>query len=237
MAQYRIAVVDDSEEEANTLQAHILKYFAATEDSCTLEIFHGGYSFLDGPTVGYDLIFLDVEMPGLDGLQTAKEIRMKDEEVCLVFITHFAKYAVSGYEMQAFDYMVKPLAYRDFEFKMQRILRTLKRKQGSSVYVKINREILRFDLKEVCYLEQRNHDLYWHLTEKRVYKVKRPLKDAEKELAGGTFLRCNSCYLVNLRHITALRGNIFVVDGEEIIISRAHKKECERAFIDYIGNI
>lgn len=234
MSVCRIGVVDDETDEVENLRTQIVRYFSQTDETCDVEVFDSGISFIEKFTPKYDCIFLDVQMKPLDGMATAKEIRLRDEKVLLVFVTHFDKFAVMGYEVGAFDYIIKPVRYRDFECKLTRIMRALKKNRSRYIYLKIEREMLKVDEDDIEYIEVSNHYLKYHLTD-RSYEMKKTLKAAEEEL-GDSFIKCNSCFLVNMKHIKAYKDGAFMMTcGDSVLISRKRKKECLKAFAGYIG--
>ncbi|MBQ8080701.1 MAG: response regulator transcription factor [Clostridia bacterium] len=234
MSKLRIAVLDDTQQELLELTAMLERSLNELEIPHEIESFQESGRFLENFTPRFDIIFLDVEMKPMDGMEVAKEIRLHDDQAVLIFATHYAKYAVSSYAVSAFDYLVKPIRYEDFCVKMRRVMRYLERNRGHYLYLRVNREIRKLNTDDIFYLEQRNHDLFYHM-ERETLKVKKTMKSAEEELAECHFLRCNACYLVNMRHITALKGDCFVVAGDSIPISRNRRKESLQTFAGYMG--
>ena len=115
---YKVAIVEDDPQSRETAAALLRRYAQEHALSFELTSFPDGAAIADGYRPLYDIIFLDIEMPHLDGMKTAHLIREKDEHVVLVFITNVARYAVKGYEVQAMDYILKPLSYDSFSPKM-----------------------------------------------------------------------------------------------------------------------
>ncbi|MDK6250277.1 response regulator [Alloscardovia omnicolens] len=126
----RLALVDDDAEIRSLLRAYVQRYNTEYGTSISTYDFTRGSDLLHNYERGvFDVIFLDIEMPGINGMETATQIRRIDDAVALVFVTHLAQFAVQGYEVQASDYIIKPLSYFDFAMKITRILKTIEGKQ------------------------------------------------------------------------------------------------------------
>jgi len=128
----RLALVDDDAEIRSLLRAYVQRYNTEYGTSISTYDFTRGSDLLHNYERGvFDVIFLDIEMPGINGMETATQIRRIDDAVALVFDTHLAQFAVQGYEVQASDYIIKPLSYFDFAMKITRILKTI---EGENKY-------------------------------------------------------------------------------------------------------
>ena len=128
----RLALVDDDAEICSLLRAYVQRYNTEYGTSISTYDFTSGSDLLHNYERGvFDVIFLDIEMPGINGMETATQIRRIDDAVALVFVTHLAQFAVQGYEVQASDYIIKPLSYFDFAMKITRILKTI---EGENKY-------------------------------------------------------------------------------------------------------
>ena len=105
----KIAIVDDSRKDAERLKGYVEQFCAEQEEPVQIFVYRDGLDFLDEMKKNFDIVFMDVEMPHLDGIKTAKRMRETDESTVLVFITNMAQYAIHGYEVNAIEYMVKPV--------------------------------------------------------------------------------------------------------------------------------
>ena len=116
----KIAVVEDQQEVRDELCRFIRQY--AAENSLQVEVLpiEDGAVIAEHYEPGYDIIFMDVEMPGLDGFGAAEKIRAVDADAVLVFVTNMAQYAIKGYEVDALDYVLKPVNYYQFCTKLSR---------------------------------------------------------------------------------------------------------------------
>ena len=231
-----IALVEDDVQSRETAVSFLLRY--AQEHALTFDIttYPDGAAIADNYRPVYDIIFLDIEMPHLDGMKTAHLIRERDEHVILVFITNVARYAVKGYEVQAMDYILKPLSYNSFSPKMDRIVRMAKHREEKSVVLGTAEGVKRIPVSHILYAEVIRHQVIYH-TEEGNIPVRASLKDAETLLDGCGFEKCNSGFLVNLRHVRGITDDFAIVGNEKLPVSRAKKKCFLQALASYIGSM
>ena len=125
----RVAVAEDNPKDRERLLSFLKKYGEEKDVQIEVAEYTDGSELLDQYRPCYDVIFLDVEMPQMDGMKAAEKIRETDEEVILIFITNMAKYAIRGYEVQALDYVLKPVKYEAFTVKMDKVKRLAEKKK------------------------------------------------------------------------------------------------------------
>ena len=119
----RIAIVEDDQSADDQLTACLEKLSLQSKEVFDLSHYPDAQQFLFAFHSQFDLIFMDIEMPNMDGLSAARRMREIDSNVALVFVTNLARYAINGYEVSALDYILKPLDYDAFYLKMQKVLR------------------------------------------------------------------------------------------------------------------
>ena len=231
---YHIAVVEDDEVFRAQLAGYIGRFGAEQGLELKVTQFRDGGEILADYRGGYDIILLDIEMPLVDGMSAAEEIRRQDEDVVLVFVTNMAKYAVQGYSVGALDFILKPVEYDTFALKLRRAVSRVKSRQEAQVLLTTVEGAVCLDTRQIYYVEVQNHVLYYH-TDPGVYKVRGTMQGAEKELEERHFIRCNYWYLVNLRHVSEIRDNVAVVAGSELEISRRNRTAFLRALTNYVG--
>ena len=231
----KIAVVEDQTEVRESLCQFIRQYAGEQGLQAEVEPFADGAVIAEGYQPGYDIIFLDVEMPRLGGFGAAERIRAVDPDVVLVFVTNMAQYAIKGYEVDALDYIIKPAQYGPLSIKLDRAAQRW-RAAAESVMVALPTGTQRLLLWEIYYIEVQGHKLTYH-TEKGQLPGTGTLQDAEQRLHGKGFLRCNKCYLVNQKHIQTVTGSDVVLsNGEKLQISRLRKKEFMEELARSMGN-
>ena len=128
MAQ--IAVVEDNDAMRAQLCGFIAQYAQESGHQLDVTAFSDGAQLVEPYRPGFDIIFLDIEMPKLGGMPTAERIRRQDPDVVLVFVTNMAQYAIRGYEVDALDFVLKPVSYYQFSTKLERALQRIQRRRG-----------------------------------------------------------------------------------------------------------
>lgn len=232
----KIGILEDDKLDAAGLVSFLDRYAGEHPDfTYTVDIYERSSLLLENYRCDMDLLFLDIQIPDLLGIDAAKRIREKDNRVMIVFLTMLAKYAIDGYSVDAQDYILKPLQYGAFCAKMDRFIRLLAHRD-SSVPVQINtREgSKRIISSQILYFQVTNHDVFIH-TATEVYKQWGTLGHFEKLLQNENFARCNSCYLVNLKYVRGIQDNCVDVGGNLLTISKPRRKEFLSILAQYRG--
>ena len=232
----RIAVIDDEQEEQERLLGYYQRLREEVHEDLDIHTYLSGDEFLSVQEEPFDLICLDIDMDGLDGISTAKEIRKKDEQVIIIFVTNMAQMAIRGYEVQALDFVVKPVNYYSFAMKMTNAFRMLKNRKSRNIVLTTAGGMQRISTDDLYYVEVNGHYLYYH-TKDQTIRQKASMKEIEDRLAGLSFKRCNNCYLVNLKYVDCVNKDDLKVGNDWLKISRPRKKEFLQALANYMGGI
>ena len=131
----RIIVLDDDYEAYNTLKIFIDQFSKENNIGFEINYFSNPLSFLDDYTPA-DLILMDIDMPYLNGIETAEKLRSKDPNVLLIFITNYVQYAIKGYSVNAIDYVLKPVKYARFSSLMSRVLKMIIASKNDNIIIK-----------------------------------------------------------------------------------------------------
>lgn len=230
----RVAIVEDDPNSAELLREYARQFFREKQEECAFSLFSNGQAIVENYQPVFDLIFLDIEMKPLDGMQAAQQIRQTDKQTVIIFVTQMAQYAVKGYEVGALDFMVKPVDYYSFAFKMTRVLQYLDVHREVKVVVREEGNFQVLPSREIYYIEVMNHDLIYH-TKTGVYQERGSLNELEKKLQPTGFKRCNKSYLINMAHIAAIQGSSISIGGDTIPLSRSMRKTVICALADYYG--
>ncbi|OUP39131.1 LytR/AlgR family response regulator transcription factor [Olsenella sp. An188] len=231
-----VAVVDDTEADAASLASYIEEFSRERGVALQVERFSHPGSFFKGDTSRFSLVILDIDMPGMNGVEAARLLRETDPDVVIMFVTNYPQYALAGYEVEAVDYVIKPISYGEFFLKMQKALRYVGRNTERSVVIKTKEGVVSLSVWELLYVESSRHYLIYH-TAGETYRERGSMSSAEKNLAPLQFARCNSGYLVNLRHVKGIDGEDVIVGGERLKISRGRRAEFLAAFSRFVGGI
>lgn len=231
-----IAIVEDEKKARELLISYIGRYYGGDADKFCVKEFDRAEPFVYNYKADYDIIFMDIELPGMNGMEASQHIRKVDSVVTIIFVTNMAQFAVKGYEVAAFDFVVKPISYADFALKFKRAESAIFSRRDVDIIVPERFRITRISSGDVMYVEVKGHYLYYH-TVTTVLKCPGVMAELEKQLSTKNFMRCNSCYLVNPRFIEGVAGNsVFMRGGEELMISRQRKKPFMVALTAWLGD-
>ena len=233
----KIAVVEDNDAMRAQLCGFIAQYAQESGHQLDVTAFSDGAQLVEPYRPGFDIIFLDIEMPKLGGMPTAERIRRQDPDVVLVFVTNMAQYAIRGYEVDALDYVLKPVNYYQFCTKLSRAIQRVQRRRGGQVVLQLaGGGIQLLDTADIYYLETHSRMLYYH-TSKGEFAARASLQSAEKQLAEYHFVRCNQCYLVNLAYVKGIENDFALVKNDRLEISRRQRTAFLTAVASYMGGV
>ncbi len=219
----QVAIVEDDNRAAERLKDYFVRYQSEHELEVELTFFSNANMFLDKYVGNFDLVMMDIEMPGINGMNAAKKLREMDREVILIFVTNMAQYAVKGYEVDAMDFIVKPVNYADFAFKITRVSHALAMRRQPQITITTPSGMKRANLSSLKYVEVSGHNVSYHFLDETI-TIRGSLSKVEESLKDSHFMKCNSCYLVNPKHITEVKGYSVFLGSEELAISHPKKK-------------
>ena len=229
----QIAIVEDQAQDAAHL-AKCLDMFAAEKNmEFHVRTYADGMDLIDDSKADFDLIFLDIEMPHLSGMRTAELIRMKDLSVCIIFVTNVAKYAIQSYEVDAFDYLMKPLRYQLFANKMKKAVSYVELHRTSYIWIEDHDGLARVPSSEITFIEKDKNYLVYH-TPGRMYRERGAIANAEEKVRSKGFAKVNSGCVVNLLHVNGMGKDTVRIKDMEIPVSRQMRKGFQELLMDYI---
>ncbi len=233
---YRAIIVEDDQGAADALRAHLSRFGNEAQVEFSVEVLSSALELLE-TRHPCDIYFLDIGLPGVNGMEAAQIIRQTDEVTPIVFVTDLAQYAVRGYSVDALDFMVKPVGYQDFALRMRRALRVMARNDGARVTLPTATGLRVVALRDVVFVEIIKHDLYWHVAGvAEPLRMRGSLKALEEELPQDRFCRIAAGYIVNMGHIKAASGSeVTMSDGTRLAVSRSRKAEALAAFSRFAG--
>lgn len=233
---YNIAVVEDDGKWIETLREFFAVFSKNENLNCNIKVFTSGEDFLNCyKGEQFEMVFMDIDLPGLNGMQTAKKLRELDGNIAIIFVTNLAQYAVEGYEVNAFDFIVKPFTYYNFSIKLRRLINRIERKRDVHFWIKVvggeRKEINSANLK---YVEVIKHNVIYHTVEGN-FTVLGSMTGAVEQLKDAAFALCNRCYLVNLKYVTGIHQYDVTVGREKLQISHLKRQEFLEKLNKYIA--
>ena len=232
----KVAIVEDEEDAGALLRGYLERFERENAVSFGIDMFSGGTSFLFGKEV-YDVVFLDIDMPGMNGLEVSHRLREADKGVGIVFVTNLKQYAIRGYEVDALDFVVKPVTYYAVETVMKKILRRLRdRENGGEIIIRSAYRARRILVDEIAYVDIYLHNISLHLKSGETEKTWGSLAEMEAHLPSDRFVRCSSHCVVNLALVRRIDGfTAYLEDGTELPVSRSRKNALLSAFARRMG--
>ncbi len=216
----RVAIVDDDVKDRELLYNFIQRYRSETGADIRADLFPGSLEFLEKFHSDYDIIFLDIEMPGMDGMEVAHEVRRTDQAAGIIFITNMAQYAIRGYEVSAIDFMVKPVNYYNFVDKLKRAIDFSSRRARKDLVLRREDEIVRVPASDLFYVEKDGNNLVYH-TRNGEFRERGSMQALKAKLDNAAFSECMSGCLVNLAYVEKLERIHcygFAFQGKRVLI-------------------
>ena len=229
----RIAIVDDEK----VIREQIKKMVEKKQNDCEIDTYGTGEDLLKADSV-YDIIFLDIQMNGMNGIDTARALRQKADNTVLIFITGVKEYVFDAFDVAAFHYLIKPIEENKFwEVCDRAVLEVTKKKQNPSgqIFIKTRSQSITLEQSDVLYIESRAKKVEIH-TKTNIVEAYAAISELEKQLVG-SFYRCHRGYLVNMAFIAGYENDsITLNNGETIILSKDKYSEFVKVYMRYLKN-
>lgn len=234
----KIAIIEDEKAHSQLLESYIQSFSKAEQVRMELQYFESAENFLFAWEAehDFDLLFLDIQMAGMDGMSLAKQIRRQNEEVLIVFTTGISDYIQEGYEVEALQYLLKPLKEENVHKCLKRAL--AKRPAEDYLVFHTEEETLKLTERSINYIEARGHGSCIGAAHQQPIEVKESLSAIEQMLKAGEFIKCHRsyiCRLGNVHHID--KENVYFDDGSSIPVSRRQLGVVNQAFIRYYAKV
>ncbi|OZG64257.1 LytTR family transcriptional regulator [Bifidobacterium eulemuris] len=229
-----VSVVEDDDDCRTQMCGFLQRYGRENGERVEVTSYADGEDIAARYKPGCDIILMDIEMRFMNGMDAAAEIRRTDDAVIIIFVTNAPQYAMKGYEVGAFDYILKPMTYGTFRQHFERAVRSLRKKQGSFVTLPMAGGFQRVRTDAIRYVEVRDHTLVLHTTNGDM-AARVTMRELEEKLDGSVFFRCNKMFLINLDYVDGLDGSDVIIGDETVIVSRARRKPLLDALNDRMG--
>ena len=229
----KIAICDDVEVERFVLKRQLMVYFQKNGGEAQIQEYESGESLLADVEDGYlwpDLIFLDIYMGALNGMDTARKLRKLGVKAPIVFLTASPDFALESYEVEASGYLLKPAEEEQTTALLHRLLKPGLRKRIS---VKCRRQYRYPFVDEILYLESDRHTVTLHMLDGSEIETTEKLGDLEKRIDDPCFCRCHQSYLVNMEHITDVQEDFILRNGDQVPIRVRGRKDVLDSYNDY----
>ena len=232
----RIAICDDEKYMSGYIRTMVFSFFRKKNREINLRTFLSGRELLayDGQI---DILFLDIQMKDMDGMETARKLRAFKFRGVLIFITVLKEMVFQSFEVQAYDYLVKPVEEKQFEKTMERLYASMQNAGEDSLLVQKGYEGRIIREEEIVFCEVIDRKIYLNLTSGEVVDYYERIENLETKLCSH-FFRCHRSYLINLKHLKGYKnGTAYMDNGKEVPVSRLRNKEFSSVILQYMKNI
>ncbi len=227
----KFAICDDEPFMAQEIADRLSSYMVEKSlPSYCASRFSNGRSLLESDC-DFDVIFLDIQMEHPDGMETAKMLRRRGNQSLLVFVTVLKECVFDAFEVEAFDYLVKPLDGDHFRRTMDRAIMALQQRTAKRIMVRRGASCEMIPLAQIVYCEVQGRKIYIHQSDGKIIDHYEKLSDFERRV-DGRFFRCHRSYLVNLEYVRgSSAGQITLSLGGQIPVSRLREQELTQALL------
>lgn len=229
----RIGICDDEKYMSDKIRAMVSGFFRERNIEILILQFSGGEELLEYDKQ-IDILFLDIQMKGIDGVETAKKLRRRNFKGFLIFITVLKEMVFQSFEVQPYDYLVKPVEEQYFEKMMERLLASIKNAREENLLVQKGYESRIVPIGDIVFCEIIDRKIYLHLMSSEVVDYYERIENLEKKLNHG-FFRCHRSYLIHLKYLKGYKnGTAYMENGREIPVSRLRGKEFSNVILHYM---
>lgn len=235
MKKLNIALCDDDIKSIVLIEEYIRKICRDKAVSIEFYRFSDGAALLDKYPKELDLLFLDIEMPFVDGVEAAREIRRRDTHVIVVFMSNYEKYALHGYEVGAWRYLLKPVTWERFQKELEIPFQKCLAKHEDPLYIRNDSGVFSIPIEEICYITTYKKGIEIHTVQETV-RCSQSISSLTEKLLPHHFFRCHSGFLVSFDYIRHIGHDFLSLkDGTVIPVSKHRKKDLMEAFTSYAG--
>ncbi|MFI3211145.1 MAG: LytTR family DNA-binding domain-containing protein [Peptostreptococcaceae bacterium] len=230
-----IGICEDNIIHKNLLNTYIISFFSILNSNYKVLEFSSGEELLSNYPNNLDLLFLDIQMSDLNGMDTARKIREFDNNVEIIFTTSLLDYVCEGYEVNAYRYMLKPIEYSIFEANIKKCIETIEKKRDDYLTINDKSKLIKVKLDDILYIETSSkRELIIHTID-RHETIKISMRKIEK-LLNQNFFRCHNSFIVNLEKVSRIDLLDIYINNNIIPISKHRIKELKARLIDVLGN-
>ena len=228
----RIAVCDDNQLDRDIIKDFLHTYMTSKSIPNTITEYENGMNLIYDIEEGryYDMVFLDIFMDQILGMDIARKLRNVGYTGNIVFLTSTAEFAVDSYEVEASGYLLKP---HDYEKLCGLLNRIIDRTNIGHFQVSVRNTIYSIPFGEIVYVESRNNICILHRSDGSEYTIYKKLSEVELQLNESRFLRCHQSYLVNMSYISKADSQFELTTGDVVLIRQRSQKEIRRIYQEF----
>jgi len=184
---------------------------------------------------GFDLLILDIIMPGMNGIELATEIRTKDDNCKIIFLTSSPEYAVKSYMVGAFFYLMKPFTETGLIFLLNKALNSMEQEKSKSIVIKNSSNLTRVKINTIQYIESIKHTIFFHLQDNTVIPYYGSINEfTDILMSEKQFVKCHKSFVVNMNFVISISSRDFIMTDKTLVpISRQVYQQIKNAYIDY----
>ena len=228
-----IAICDDEPCMSDALRQMVSAFFCGKNIDTMITQYTSGEQLLHSQKK-IDILFLDIQMGGLSGMETAKKLRRRKFKGFLIFITVLREMVFDAFEVQAFDYLVKPIDETRFEHMMGRLLSSLQDAGGAGLLIQKGYESSIIPVEDIVFCEIIDRKVYVHLVSSEIIDFYDRIDHLETKL-DDSFFRCHRSFLIHLKYLKSYKnGTAYMENGKEIPVSRLRSKEFSSVILRYM---
>lgn len=245
----KIAVVEDDSIHAAMTVRLLEEWLEGSDIKSEISVFSSAESYLfewENNKV-WDVLFIDIQMPGINGIELARSIRKENKKVALVFVTGITDYMQEGYEVEALHYLVKPVDSTKIAYCMERVAEVFKSAvKNKAVLIEAEditggreggRVILRLSPEDVFFMEASAHNTEIH-TRDKLYRIREGISVTRKRFAQDMFVLCHRSFIVNLMYVSGIgKDEVTLDDGRKVPMSKRCAGAVREAFIKFYGRM
>jgi DNA-binding LytR/AlgR family response regulator len=229
----QIAICDDSPDDLRRLIEVLYQY----DDSFQITKYTNGEFLISDcqeNEILFDIIFLDIYMPGINGIETATEIRATMKDVIIIFVSSSNEHYPEAFDVFAFNYILKPVNKEKLNSLLELALKNTLKERRHQIQFSFKSKNYRINCRDILYLESRDKIILFHMTDKTMLQCYAKLDEIRKQLPVDSFIRCHQSFMVNSLHVTEMADHYFRVGSSMINISKKYQKESKNQYFEYL---
>lgn len=233
-----IAICDDEKEVRDSIDSSVKKIMSEIDVEYEIKFFENGENLIDYIKENeIDVLFLDIQMDGIDGMEAARQLREYSETTNIVFVTSIGKRMSEAFKVRASGFIEKPISYEEIKDDLKRCIREIIKRKGHYLNVRTDNGNIRLYTRDIIYVEVIRKRIIIH-TKNDVIEYRRTLSGVMEKLESQLFIQCHKSYRANIVHIKKMNSEGFIMENGDLVpISRKYHKEARSKFYSLVGDI